>query len=59
MIPNFSDTAGYDQILKQMMYEEKKVKKKGELVKERERKERKNEGARTITIDISFLNLKN
>jgi len=48
MIPNSSDTAGCDQILKQMMYGERKVREKGKLGRGRERKG-ENESVGTVT----------
>jgi len=49
MIPNSSGTTGCDQILKQMIYGERKIRKKKKFGRGRERKERENQGAEVVT----------
>jgi len=61
MIPNPSGTTECDQInqiLKQMMYGRRKVKKKRELGRGRERKEGENEGALPVTLTLFKFNIK-
>jgi len=55
MIPNSSDTARCDQILKQMMYGERKVRKKRKLGRGREKRMRmkvREPSQQTKTIDL-------